>query len=254
MIKEITSIKNKTVCDVKKLKQKKYREQTGTFLAEGYRNVVDSMKLKMPRMLFVEKDSSFEEDFSNYGEVFFVTQEVMKELCDTKTPQGIVGVFDIPEEQPVTKKKILLLNGVSDPGNLGTILRTALAAGFYDVLLDENCADVYSPKVIRSAMSAVFSLNLIRVKSFSEVIPELQKSGYGIYAAALSEQAKSIYDTVFSEKTALLFGSEANGIELPLLSMADSTYIIPMQSAIESLNVAVAAGVSMYEVHRRETI
>ena len=103
-------------------------------------------------------------------------------------------------------------------------------------------------------MSAVFSLNLIRVKSFSEVIPELQKSGYGIYAAALSEQAKSIYDTVFSEKTALLFGSEANGIELPLLSMADSTYIIPMQSAIESLNVAVAAGVSMYEVHRREII
>ncbi len=245
MIKEITSVKNKTVCDVKKLKQKKYREETGTFLAEGYRNVTDSLKKAVPEMIFVTEN--LEHPVPEGSSIYLVTKEVMKELSDTDTPQGIVAVFQIPKSQEISSKNVLLLNGVSDPGNMGTILRTALAAGFRDVVVDEKCADVYSPKVIRSAMSAVFSLNILRVKALQERISDLQQSGYAVYAAALSEDAKSIYDTDFSEKTALLFGSEANGIEESLLSMADKLYIIPMDSEIESLNVAVAAGISMYQ-------
>ncbi len=249
-MKEITSVKNKTVCEVKKLKQKKYRSQTGTFLAEGYRNVCDSMKKAVPEMLFVE--IGFELLVPSCENTYLVTKEVMKEISDTDTPQGIAAVFAVPKEKEITSEKILLLNGVSDPGNMGTILRTALASGFSDIILDEQCADVYSPKVIRSAMSAVFSLNLIRKKSLEETIANLQKKGYLVGAAALTEKAVSLYETGFFEKTALLFGSEAKGITEDLLRLADVTYIIPMASEIESLNVAVAAGVSMYELKRRD--
>lgn len=245
MIKEITSIKNKTVSEVKKLKQKKHREATGTFLAEGYRNVCDSIRKAVPEMIFVS--DTLEVSVPECNNTYRVTGEVMKELSDTDTPQGIVAVFTIPKEADITSPDVLLLNGVSDPGNMGTILRTALAAGFKDIIVDEKCADVYSPKVIRSAMSAVFSLNILRVKSLEEHIALLKQDGYAICAAALTPEAKSIYETDFSGKTALLFGSEANGIEEVYLKKADKVYIIPMASEIESLNVAVAAGISMYE-------
>ena len=112
-MKEITSVKNKTVCEIKKLKQKKYRTQTGTFLAEGYRNVCDSMKKAVPEMLFVE--DGFELPVLSCENTYQVTQEVMKEISDTDTPQGIAAVFGIPEEKEITSEKILLLNGVSDP-------------------------------------------------------------------------------------------------------------------------------------------
>ncbi len=249
-MKEITSIKNQTVCDVKKLKQKKYRTQTGTFLAEGYRNVCDSIQKAAPRMVFLQQ--GFSDSVPECENTYLVTKEVMREISDTDTPQGVAAVFEIPPEQEVTSSKILLLNGVSDPGNMGTILRTALATGFTDVILDEQCADVYSPKVIRSAMSAVFSLNLIRKKTLEDSIASLQTKGYLIYAAALSDKAVSLYDTDFSENTALLFGSEANGISETLLKLTDVTYMIPMAKEIESLNVAVAAGVSMYELIRQK--
>ena len=252
MIKEITSLKNKTVCELKKLKQKKYREQSRLFLAEGYRNVCDSIAKQAPKMLLVDMD--FSELFSalEETEVYRVTDAVLKEVCDTKTPQGIAAVFSIPEERDITSSSVLLLNGVSDPGNLGTILRTALASGFTDIILDENCADVYAPKVVRSAMSAIFSLNLIRVKELTDSVETLQQMGYSVYGAALTDCAKSIYDTDFPGKTALMMGSEANGIEKALLEKLDGVYIIPMNGEIESLNVAVAAGISMYERIRRE--
>ncbi len=252
MIKEITSSKNKTVCELKKLKQKKYREQSGMFLSEGYRNVMDSIKKQQPSMLFVENTFAEPVPALEGTDIYRVSDAVLKEICETKTPQGIVAVFHMPEERKITSGQVLLLNGVSDPGNLGTILRTALASGFTDIVMDENCADVFSPKVVRSAMSAIFSLNLIRVKDLADLVSALQEQGYTIYGAALTETAKSIYETSFSDKTAIMLGSEANGISKELLTTLNEVYIIPMDSDIESLNVAVAGGISMYEVLRRK--
>lgn len=251
MIKEITSIKNKTISEIKKLKLKKYREQSGTFLVEGYRNVCDSMQKAEAVFVFYEADFSEPLQLPDSCECYRVTAEVLKELADTKTPQGIIGVFRIPKETVITSDCVLLLNGVSDPGNLGTILRTALATGFSDIILDEKCADVYAPKVVRSAMSAVFSLNLVRVKELKDKIAELKQQDYCLFAGALTDTAKSLYELEFPKKTALLFGSEANGISPEILQLADIPYIIPMNPEIESLNVAVAAGISMYEVLRK---
>ena len=249
MRKEINSIKNKTVCEAKKLKQKKYREQTGMFLSEGYRNVLDSMKKAEPETVFVQKDCNLH--IPDTKNSYIVSKEVFAQICDTNTPQGVAAVFSIPKERKITVFRVLLLHGVSDPGNLGTILRTALATGFTDVVLDERCADIYSPKVVRSAMSALFSLNLIRVKDLTDTVLDLKKMKYTVYAAALTDEAVSVYDTAFSKKTALIFGSEAHGISDELLAISDIVYIIPMNSEIESLNVAVAAGVSMYECQRQ---
>ena len=248
MIKEITSSKNKTVCELKKLKQKKYREQSGMFLSEGYRNVMDSIKKQQPSMLLMENTFAEPVPALEGTDIYRVSDAVLKEVCETKTPQGIVAVFHMPEERKITSGQVLLLNRVSDPGNLGTILRTALASGFTDIVMDENCADVFSPKVVRSAMSAIFSLNLIRVKDLADLVSALQEQGYTIYGAALTETAKSIYETSFSDKTAIMLGSEANGISKELLATLNEVYIIPMDSDIESLNVAVAGGISMYEV------
>lgn len=250
MIKEITSPKNKTVCELKKLKIKKYREQSGSFLAEGYRNVCDSICKQVPKMVLLEQSFAEPVPIPAETEVYRVSEEILKEICDTKTPQGIAAVFSIPAEKSITSDSVLLLNGVSDPGNLGTILRTALAAGFTDIILDEQCADVYAPKVVRSAMSAVFSLNLIRVRHLEESVKDLQQMGYQVFGAALTNEAKSLYETGFPRKTALMFGSEANGIAPELLPLCDLLYLIPMNAEIESLNVAVAAGISMYEVLR----
>lgn len=252
MIKEITSSKNKTVCELKKLKQKKYREQSGMFLSEGYRNVMDSIKKQQPSMLLVENTFAEPVPTLEGTDIYRVSEAVLKEICETKTPQGIVAVFHMPEVRKITSEQVLLLNEVSDPGNLGTILRTALASGFTDIVMDENCADVFSPKVVRSAMSAIFSLNLIRVKDLADLVSALQEQGYTIYGAALTETAKSIYETSFSDKTAIMLGSEANGISKELLATLNEVYIIPMDSDIESLNVAVAGGISMYEVLRRK--
>ena len=248
MIKEITSRQNSIIMQVKKLKNKKNREMTSSFIVEGYRNVLDSIKLSEPLYIFIT-DAFNPDDFSLNCNIYKVTEKIFADISDTKTPQGVLGVFKIPEfNSKNISDKIILLNGVSDPGNVGTILRTSLATGFNTVILDKDCADVYSLKTARSAMSALFSLNISRVDSLPSFI---NNNDFTYYAAALLKNSEDLYDINFDKKTALIFGSEASGIEPELLREADITYKIPMSEKIESLNVAVAAAVSQYEVLRQ---
>jgi len=243
---EIISRQNSVIQQVKKLKIKKNREASGTFIVEGYRNVIDSIKFSEPVFIFVTDGNSA--DFS--CPVYKVTEKIFEEISDTKTPQGILGVFNIPKfDEKKVGDKIVLLNGVSDPGNVGTILRTSLATGFNTVILDKNCADAFSGKVVRSAMSAIFSLNILRVEGLDEIFSSYKD--FTFYASALTDNSKSLYDINFKGKTALILGSEANGIEPCILDKADITYKIPMNKEIESLNVAVAASVSQYEIYRQ---
>ena len=244
-IKKITSLKNELILNTKKLKSKKYRDLSGTFLAEGIKNVKDSVKLHKPEMIFVVDEKML--DFKCDCPCYVVSEQIMKELSDTVTPQGIIGVFKIKEfEREKTSDKILVLNGVSDPGNVGTILRTACALGFSTVLTDSKTADIYSPKIIRSAMSAVFALNILRCECLEKEISALKNEGYKFYVSCLSEKSCDIKDIGETEKCMLAVGNEANGVEESIINLADMLYIIPMEKTIESLNVAVAAGISMY--------
>lgn len=182
-----------------------------------------------------------------YCPVYRVSESIMKELSDTVTPQGMIGVFEIPKfKSECVSEKILALNGVSDPGNVGTLLRTALAMGFLTVICDEKTADVYSPKVVRSAMSAVFSLNILRTESLLGTLGELKKDGYTVCTGILSDKSENIGNISFPKNNIIVLGNEANGVEKEIAEMSDILYIIPMNSAIESLNVAVSGGIAMY--------
>lgn len=245
-IKIITSLKNDIIVQTKKLKNKKYREQTGTFLAEGIKNVSDSLRLYSAERVFVTDEKLL--DKACNCPCYIVSEQIMNELCDTVTPQGMAAVFKMKEfSYDCISDKILLLNGVSDPGNVGTILRTACAFGFNTVIADSKSADIYSPKVIRSAMSSVFALNILRTQSLEEEINRFKKEGYKLYVSCLSKKSENIDELTFNKKCIIALGNEANGVDESVISLADKLYIIPMNSEIESLNVAVAAGISMYK-------
>lgn len=245
----ITSPKNELVVKISKLKTKKNREKEQLFVAEGVKNVNDSLKYQDAEMIFALSEELIEKKVD--CPVYIVTEKIMKEISDTITPQGVIAVFKIREFSNITDDKILVLNGVSDPGNVGTILRTACAFGFNTIIADENTADVYSPKVVRSAMSAIFSLNILRTKCLCEEIEKIKKKGYTFYVSYLGEQSENIENISFSKKTMLAVGSEARGVEEKVLSLADRTYIIPMNENIESLNVGIAAGISMFSAIKK---
>ncbi len=247
-IKTVTSLKNDIVVQTKKLKNKKYREQTGTFLAEGVKNVRDSLKLCEAQRIFVTDEKLLEADYN--CPCYIVTEQIMSELSDTVTPQGMAAVFKMKEfSYENVSDKILLLNGVSDPGNVGTILRTACAFGFNTVIADSKTADIYSPKIIRSAMSSVFALNILRTQALEAEVEEFKKKGYTFFVSCLSEKSENINNITFPKKCILAVGNEANGADESIIKLADKLYIIPMEKSIESLNVAIAAGISMYKAN-----
>lgn len=249
-ISNITSKHNNAISDVKKLKNKKYREEKNEFIVEGYRNLVDSLKIGVAKRIFYTDTFSENIDFLAEidCEIYKVSDNIFSDISDTKTPQGILGVFEIPTfDVDRVSGKIVILNAVSDPGNVGTIFRTALAAGFDTIILDDACADAYSNKVVRSAMSAVFLLNILRTNSLSGIIKKYKEENFVFYAGALSEKSIDLYDINFDGKYAFIFGSEANGVSKEVLDSADILYKIPMTGKIESLNVAIAASISLYE-------
>ncbi len=245
----ITSPHNELIGRISKLKNKKYREKEGLFIAEGVKNVNDSLKYEKAEMIFALSEDLLEKEVD--CPVYIVNEKVMKEISDTVTPQGLTAVFKIRKFSDACDDKIIVLNGISDPGNVGTILRSACAFGFNTIIADENTADIYSPKVVRSAMSAIFSLNILRTKELSKEIMNFKEKGYTFYVSYLGEKAENIENVTFSKKTMLAVGSEARGVDKNVLDLADITYIIPMKENIESLNVAVAASISMFSALKK---
>ena len=247
----ITSKNNAIVAEAKKLKQAKYRKKENLFLVEGEKNLYDSLIKGEIIKLFCREGVTPPKKAD--CPVYTVSEAVMKELCDTVTPQGLAGIFKIPEFQSeLTGNNILALNGVSDPGNVGTILRTALAMGYNTIICDDKTADVYSPKVVRSAMSAVFSLNIMKTDNLKEKLAYYKEEGYFIFSGCLKEASEEIDSICFPDKNIIVMGNEGNGVSSEIISISDKTYIIPMPGDIESLNVAVAAGISMYAAQKSQ--
>ena len=241
----ITSKNNTVIAETKKLKQSKYRKKENLFLVEGEKNLYDSLKNGEIVKLFVKEGLKAPNNID--CPTYTVTETVLKELSDTVTPQGLIGVFKIPQFDLLkSSDRILALNGVSDPGNVGTILRTALAMGYTTILCDEKTADVYSPKVARSAMSAIFSLNILKTPSLKEKLAYYKNEGYEVFAGSLSNKSEKIENIIFPKKNIIVMGNEGNGVTDEILEICDKTYIIPMSKDIESLNVAVAAGITMF--------
>lgn len=224
----ITSLSNEKIKEAAKLLEKKYRDQSSLFLVEGF-HLVEEAGVSG---LLVE---TFTSDENIHGTL--VSNDVIKKLSSTDSPQPIVGVVKKPSVKPLGNK-VLVLDNVQDPGNVGTLLRTAIAFGFDSVIV--KGADVYSPKVIRASQGAIFKINVIQTQ---EVIDYFE--GYSVVGALLDKQAVTYSELKVPSKLMLVLGNEGQGISEKVISKLDSKVYIPIE--FESLNVAVAGGILMNE-------
>ncbi len=234
--------------------------ETRSYVAEGVRLIEEiwDAKHKIQQVyyggLLSERSAALLKELKNAGVAAEeVSESVLKAMSDTETPQGILAIVEmIDAVLPVSPQLILILDGIHDPGNLGTMLRTAVAAGVDLVFLAPNCADLYSPKVIRSAMGnhcriPVRQAEWRQIEAYCNRQQNLQ-----IYAAAM-ENGISLWQANLQGPVALIIGSEAEGISSEAQKLAASRIYIPMGPEVESLNAAVAAGILMYEAVRQRT-
>ena len=241
-MKEITSINNELIKSIAKLKEKKYRDIEGCFLVEGY-HLVDMAKDYL-KIVFV----SNKEDYGKISgvEYYLVTDAIINKLSQTINPQGIVGVCQKKEEKEVTSNNVIILDNIQDPGNVGTLIRSALAFNCFDIILGEDTVDIYNDKVIRSSQGAIFKVNLI-YRNLTQEIKELKKKNYQVLGTALNN-ATSISKIKFLQKRAIILGNEGNGVKEEILKMTDDNIYLDMNKDIDSLNVGVAGSIIMYEL------
>ncbi|MBE7042351.1 MAG: RNA methyltransferase [Ruminococcaceae bacterium] len=245
-MKKITSRDNRKVTETKKLLKKSYREKTGLFLLEGERLVFDALKKGVALQWVFARHEYFEQGMTAL-ECFETEDNILSHMSDTCNSQGIIAVAKKPEAELGSldkQKPVAVCDGLRDPGNLGTIIRTADAAGFGGVILLGDCVDVYSPKVVRSTMGALFDLPIVKAENVEQL------SDFRLVCADLQDSV-SLYDFDFSEPFALVVGNEAHGVSKAVLEAAQEKIKIPMVGQSESLNAAVAFGVAAYEAFRQ---
>lgn len=257
-MKQITSTNNQIIKQLKSLHQKKYRKQYDSFLIEGTRLIFDAIKnsIKIDTVLIhQDKLDKFSQIINSLNEdcaIYVVSDAIINSLCLTDSPEGIIAKVHIPSinTEDFNNKLVLVLDGVQDPGNLGTIIRTANSAGIRDIYLLGSNVDVYNPKVVRSAMGSIFFINFHQFNDADELYTHLKDHGYSICVTTLSN--RSYYDISLPNKVALVMGNEGNGVSEKSISKADLLLTLPMDEKAESLNVAVCTGILIYDIlHRR---
>ena len=246
MEQRITARKNPLIQQVRKLlSSRKERQQAGLFAADGTKLLEEAVRWYDGLDTVILSDG-VEADLPEQVRVIRVPEELMTYISPMETPQGALFLCRLPEEKPfVPQKGMLILDGIQDPGNLGTILRTADALDVPVVLL-EGCADPYSHKVVRASMGAVLR-NQVCQSDWTEVQAACKKAGIPIGVTALSERAKDLRQSPLASM-AVVIGSEGRGVRREILEQADAELIIPMNPHCESLNAAVAATIVMWQM------
>lgn len=257
----ITSKDNEIIKSIKKLKEKKYREQEKKFVVEGIKLVEEAIteNVKIDKLVVCEdcvNDGTIDKD-TMYEiakqDCIYVSENVFKSITDVNNPQGLLAVIknENKEEQiSYDEDIIVVLDGIQDPGNLGTILRTIDSIGLKQIILSKVTADPYNPKVVRSTMGAIYRVNIIRVDDLIKTINNIKKHKYEVIATSLSTD-ESIYDINYNKKV-IVIGNESNGVSKEILNIADKKVKIPMLGKTESLNASVATGIILYEYVRRK--
>ncbi|MFV8480506.1 TrmH family RNA methyltransferase [Mycoplasma sp. AA7A] len=243
MLKKITSKSNSTIKELKKLQDKKYRTKEGKFLIEGYHLVQEASQAG----LLLETFESNPENIK-YSNSTLVTKEIIKELSDTTTPQSIVGVCSsIPNGK--IGSKVLFLDELQDPGNVGTIIRLAKSFDIDTVII--NKFDYFNSKTIRASQGAFFKTNLVGTKDGVTLLNELKNQDYHIYATVLNKEAKKLNQVKFKQnKFIIVVGNEGNGVTSQVQALSDEFIYIPI--SFESLNVACATAIVLDKIRNRE--
>lgn len=253
-IERITSAKNPTVRRLRELRDARVRREAGLFLVEGEKMIREALKcgLRLREAVADEAHEDFAGELAALGaRAGIVTRPLLESICETRTPQGVCAAFETPAPMEAAQlpDRVVALDGVQDPGNLGTIWRTADAAGFQALLLGPGCADPLSPKVQRAAMGSGFRVPFCQVPALAEELMELRGRGHRVFASDLS--GADFYARPDSgDRFALVIGNEARGISEAVRAAADCRVKLPMRGGAESLNAAVAAGIMMYELMR----
>lgn len=257
----ITSKDNEIIKNIRKLKEKKYRDANNEYLIEGIKLIKEAVEEKAKIKLIVVCEESIEDgdidqkllyEIAKY-DCIYVNKKVFSILTDVQNPQGILAVIEKKNnEEDINYKEdiIVVLDGIQDPGNLGTILRTIDSVGLSQVIVSKETADSYNPKVVRSTMGAIFRVNVIESEDLLQTLKNLKKHKYKIMATSL-ETNNSIYDVEYNKKV-IVIGNEANGVSKNVLEYADEKIKIPMLGKTESLNASVATSIILYEYVRRK--
>ena len=240
----ITSLNNPTIKEISKLKNKKYRDLTNTYLVEGEHLVEEAYKNNILTKIILLEDT-----ICNYDiEKIYVTKEVMKKLTELDTPNKIIGIVKKNTPLPIGNK-ILILDNIQDPGNLGTIIRSSVAFDIDTIVLSPNTVDIYNPKVMRSTQGMIFYTNIITLE-LKEFISEIKTKNYTIFGTNV-RNGKNIKEITLPEKFALVLGNEGQGVSKEIESLCDDNIYIKMSSKCESLNVSVATSILLYEVYNK---
>lgn len=255
----ISSKDNAIIKEIKKLKERKYRNEEKKFLVEGFRFVEEALDSNFTvSHIFINeksKDKFYQLAINNKikenTKVYMLTESIFKRVSNTESPQGIIALVQNKEIAIEGKKGFyVLVDKVQDPGNLGTIIRTAHAAGALGVITMEGTVDVYNDKTLRSTMGSVFYIPILESKDLT-FIKSLKEKGYKFLVSSL-ESKNNIYDlNLKNEKLVICIGNEGKGISEEVLNLGDENFKIPMPGGAESLNAAVAAAVIMFEIVRQ---
>lgn len=256
----ITSKDNETIKHIKRLKDKKNRDEYNEFIIEGIKMIDEALKenAKIKSIIIcddcknqniIPSDLMYEIAKLN---CIYVSEKVFNTITDVINPQGIMAVLEKPQNTEntidYTASNFLILDNIQDPGNMGTILRTADSLGLNQIIVSKGSADIYNLKVVRSTMGAIFRVKVIESENLVKTIKMLKKHKINVYATDLRTD-KSIYSVNYN-KSAIIIGNEANGVSNDVLQEATEKIKIPMLGKTESLNAAVATSIILYEAFR----
>ncbi len=254
----ITSTSNPQVKRLLQLQKKsKARNEEGVFVVEGLRMFVEVPKERVEKVYVSETFYNKKKQEVNWEEfpLEILSDSVFKHVSDTQTPQGVLCIvkqkkYDVAKLLDIQNPHFMVLDNLQDPGNLGTIVRTAEGAGVDAVFMSKDCVDIYNPKTIRSTMGSIYRVSTIYIEDTVKLLELFKEKGIKSYAAHLD--GKNSYDKEdYRTGTAILIGNEGNGLRDEVSNKADIWVRIPMEGQVESLNAAIAASVLMFEVARQ---
>ena len=247
-MKIIRSLQNEQIKNFAKLKEKKYRDETGLFIVEGDHLVRMALEANCLTTLLVA-----EEELENYLDIIdedktiIVTESIINKLSFAKTPQNVIGIGKQNTTDKKDVNKVLVLDTLQDPGNVGTLIRSALAFNYDKVYVSESTVDIYNEKVLRASQGAIFKINVVK-KELSEIYRTLKNNGFNILVTSLTEKSIDLEELEKQDKFAIVLGNEGNGVSEVSLKNASSIVKINMSDKIDSLNVGVAGSIIMYSL------
>ena len=234
----IESINNERIKLYTKLNDKKYREEYGLFIASGTHLVEEALKKEIVKeiLLLIGEENI-------YGNVTYVTDEILKKVSNLNSNPKVVAICYIKRSSDIVGN-VIMLDDIKDPGNLGTIIRSAIAFNYETICLSKESVDIYNPKVVRSSEGMLFNINIV-IDDLEQIILKLKNRGYKIYG---SDVTGGIFPFKEEDKHALIIGSEASGMKDSLKALCDKKLYIKMNKSCESLNAGVSASILMYEL------